>query len=670
MFRKLISLFKNHRLQAVKFVGITTAHSLAFLYIPYLFRAANNFTDDIGISNRAMEEKKEGESLKKEEKKDKKGKNETNPLLNLSTKFKDPMHIALDYFTTKDSSVLKKYAVFFGTGAGYLFLLGLLSRIRIVNTRVLEDLLAQDLRRKIVKCIYLRKDKRMPSPIVAQKAINDVNLITHSSAVSLFTMMRGAVFASGGLYMLLTCFPQFAMAAIPFITVLSVSNFYFSEKIRMASKRQIESQDMVSKEIAQMNDQSRSIHLSNSFEFFSNFLTRKLDENHKRVKELAIRRGKNFMFFETMGIGYLLTIVSYGSYLISTGQLANENILLTIFAIYAAIGVRSLNNGYAELKEKVGVINSVENFFQIELTSEKEPRTSNESIFNFYTSLEVFFEKQLSQNPEASFDTPEVLDIAKKVQAFLADQKTSVGVEVFDVILRHSLKAEELSVNSSGKLELSDSAISDKKTIAYIDHMLVEPGECRGIAGISGIGKSTLFDFLCDFGPKLSESKLKFHSKRDFRTFYFTQVPEIFMGSFCLNVAASNLELLEFLRTLDAPEDAKQKFFFAHIRKIFELTNLWNKIKKDGNHGEMQTNSPGEKQRLMFARMFFSNADLILLDESVSNLDPTNIEFIDPTLKEFLKGRTSLIITHNEAFMKAYCKDNVTHLKLLNLRGD
>ena len=121
----------------------------------------------------------------------------------------------------------------------------------------------------------------------------------------------------------------------------------------------------------------RSVHLSRSFRFYSNFLSAALDHNHRMVRNLAVRRGKNFMFIEVFGIGYLLSIVAYGSYLITTGGLAAENILLSFFAIYAALGIRGINSGYSELKEKIGVINSVESFFGTELASGREERIAN-----------------------------------------------------------------------------------------------------------------------------------------------------------------------------------------------------------------------------------------------------------------------------------------------------
>ena len=45
--------------------------------------------------------------------------------------------------------------------------------------------------------------------------------------------------------------------------------------------------------------------------------------------------------------------------------------------------------------------------------------------------------------------------------------------------------------------------------------------------------------------------------------------------------------------------------------------------------------SAGEKQRLQFARLFFSNPDIMVLDECFANLDFYNQKIIAQELKDF-----------------------------------
>lgn len=63
---------------------------------------------------------------------------------------------------------------------------------------------------------------------------------------------------------------------------------------------------------------------------------------------------------ETFGIGYLLSIICYGTYKVAIGDLLTEDLSLSLYAIYAALGLRAVSRGYTELKEKNGILNSLE----------------------------------------------------------------------------------------------------------------------------------------------------------------------------------------------------------------------------------------------------------------------------------------------------------------------
>ncbi len=56
--------------------------------------------------------------------------------------------------------------------------------------------------------------------------------------------------------------------------------------------------------------------------------------------------------------------------------------------------------------------------------------------------------------------------------------------------------------------------------------------------------------------------------------------------------------------------------------------------------------SVGQRQRIGIARAFLKNAPILLLDEPTSALDPTTESAIMSTIKELMKGRTTLIVTH------------------------
>ena len=59
--------------------------------------------------------------------------------------------------------------------------------------------------------------------------------------------------------------------------------------------------------------------------------------------------------------------------------------------------------------------------------------------------------------------------------------------------------------------------------------------------------------------------------------------------------------------------------------------------------------SVGQRQRIGIARAFLKNAPILLLDEPTSALDPTTEAAIMETMKELMRGRTTLIVTHRLA---------------------
>jgi len=59
--------------------------------------------------------------------------------------------------------------------------------------------------------------------------------------------------------------------------------------------------------------------------------------------------------------------------------------------------------------------------------------------------------------------------------------------------------------------------------------------------------------------------------------------------------------------------------------------------------------SVGQRQRIGIARAFLKNAPILLLDEPTSALDPTTESAIMETIKELMRGRTTLIATHRLA---------------------
>jgi subfamily B ATP-binding cassette protein MsbA len=64
------------------------------------------------------------------------------------------------------------------------------------------------------------------------------------------------------------------------------------------------------------------------------------------------------------------------------------------------------------------------------------------------------------------------------------------------------------------------------------------------------------------------------------------------------------------------------------------------------------TLSRGQKQMITLTRAVIKNPEILILDEATASLDPSLEAYVIPTIMEFMKGRTTLMITHNPRLLE------------------
>jgi len=174
----------------------------------------------------------------------------------------------------------------------------------------------------------------------------------------------------------------------------------------------------------------------------------------------------------------------------------------------------------------------------------------------------------------------------------------------------------------------------------------VAPGTICAILGPSGAGKSTLADLLVRFydpdagAIRIDGQDLRNLPLADLRraVVLVDQAPYLFHASVRENIAygrpdASDEEIVEAARRAQADEFIRQ------------MPNGYaSLVGERGGHL-----SVGQRQRVGIARAFLKNAPILLLDEPTSALDPTTEAAIMDTIKELMRGRTTLIATHRLA---------------------
>ena len=171
----------------------------------------------------------------------------------------------------------------------------------------------------------------------------------------------------------------------------------------------------------------------------------------------------------------------------------------------------------------------------------------------------------------------------------------------------------------------------------------LEAGASMAIVGHNGCGKSTLINLLPRFFERESGSlKIGGHDVRDFsvqdlrsQIGYVTQLTMLFSDSIEGNIAYGKRNA-----TRDEVAEAARK---AHAMDFIE--QLDGGLETDiGEHGGKL--SGGQRQRLSLARAILKDPRILLLDEATSQIDPESEQLIHKSLAEFIRGRTTIIVTH------------------------
>jgi ATP-binding cassette subfamily F protein 3 len=160
----------------------------------------------------------------------------------------------------------------------------------------------------------------------------------------------------------------------------------------------------------------------------------------------------------------------------------------------------------------------------------------------------------------------------------------------------------------------------------------LEKGECLGIIGKNGKGKSTLLNTIAGELKQLSGT-VNFHTSTSFAHFGQTNINHLNLKNTVMDeIYVGNPQLSE-----------------SSVRSIcggmmFSGDNAKKKI---------SLLSGGEKSRVMLGQILARNVNLLFLDEPTNHLDMDSIEALTVAIKNF-KGSV-IIVTHSEELLRRVC---------------
>jgi len=185
----------------------------------------------------------------------------------------------------------------------------------------------------------------------------------------------------------------------------------------------------------------------------------------------------------------------------------------------------------------------------------------------------------------------------------------------------------------------------DRHVLRDVD-LRIAPNQIVGLVGGTGAGKSTLLSLVPRFydpnkgSITLDGRNLREITKKTLRTQIAIVLQDTLLFSTTVreNIAYGRPEATEE-EIVDAARRAQADEFIRQLPNGYASL-----VGERGGHL-----SVGQRQRIGIARAFLKDAPVLLLDEPTSALDPTTESAIMDTIKDLMRGRTTLIATHRLA---------------------
>ena len=203
-----------------------------------------------------------------------------------------------------------------------------------------------------------------------------------------------------------------------------------------------------------------------------------------------------------------------------------------------------------------------------------------------------------------------------------------------------------LSARGSIEFQNVSFAYAQDRDVLHNLDLTISPNQIVALVGGTGAGKSTLLSLVPRFYDPTSGSvtldgcDLREITKKSLRAQIAIVLQDtlLFSTSVRENIAYSQPDATEE-EIVDAARRAQADEFIRQMPNGYQSA-----VGERGGHL-----SVGQRQRLGIARAFLKNAPVLLLDEPTSALDPTTESAIMETIKELMRGRTTLIATHRLA---------------------
>ena len=211
------------------------------------------------------------------------------------------------------------------------------------------------------------------------------------------------------------------------------------------------------------------------------------------------------------------------------------------------------------------------------------------------------------------------------------------------------------------------------------------PGNCYGLIGANGAGKSTFVKILSgDLDPQSGQvhitpgERLSVLKQDQFAYEESPVLETVLMGNQNLFKIISEKNAI-YAKSDFSEEDGIRA---AELESEFAEMNGWEAESEAGiilaglgiavsyNDKLMKELNGGEKVKVLLAQALFGNPDILLLDEPTNNLDIKAIQWLENFLFEFEK--TVIVVSHDRHFLNKVCTHiaDIDHGKITTYAGN
>lgn len=190
--------------------------------------------------------------------------------------------------------------------------------------------------------------------------------------------------------------------------------------------------------------------------------------------------------------------------------------------------------------------------------------------------------------------------------------------------------------NIAVELEKVTVTVGEGKRVLFRDlNLSIRPGECTGIVGRNGVGKTTLLQ-VC-LGMREPDAGTATIGKK-VRVNFIDQTRMALDGTgSLLDEVADGREKVEFGGQTMSARAYLRRFLFDD-RRINERVDLL---------------SGGEKARLMLAKVLKNGGNLLVLDEPTNDLDLPSLRMLEEAIADF--DGAVLVVSHDRYFLDRIC---------------